>query len=163
VTLALASALAYAGVFAYVLVREAPLAPVLAAVGGIGALSLLGLLVRGAEELLPWALGLLGAAYAIAIAARGAGVDEGAPLVAVALLLCGELAAWSLDERARIHAERRVVVLRATAVFALALAGIGASALVIGLAAARLGGGLAWTAAGAVAAVLVLAVVARVR
>jgi hypothetical protein len=43
----------------------------------------------------------------------------------------------------------------------LALAGLGVGALVLALGAAPVGGGLAWTALGAAAAVLVVAIAAR--
>ncbi len=68
---------------------------------------------RRADDVLPWALVLAGVAYAVPLFVRGRGVDEGAPLVAAGLLLCGELAAWSFDERWAIRAERAVVLARA--------------------------------------------------
>ena len=150
---------AYGGVFAYAVEREHErlAAPATIALGGIGALMLLGVLHRAEVELLVWPLGLLAAAYGVAIAVHGSGVDEGAPLVAVGLFLCGELAAWSLDERFAIPAERAVVLGRATALGLLALAGLGAAALVVALAATSAGGGLAWTTVGAAAAVGVVA------
>ena len=79
----------------------------------------------------------------------------------MALLLCAELAAWSLDERWAIAAERAVVVARATALGVLALAGLAVGALVLVLAVVPVGGGLAWTVLGAAAAVLVVAIAAR--
>ena len=57
----------------------------------------------------------------------------------------------------RIAAERAVVAGRALALGALALAGLGTSALVVALAATSTGGGVAWTTLGAVAAVLAVA------
>jgi len=155
------AAVLYVAVVAYVAARHPPIAIVAALLGGMGALMLLVVLVRQVGELLPWSLALVGIAYTIAILARGSGVDEGAPLVGVALLLCSELATWSLDERWGIAAERGVVLGRATALAVLALAGLGVGALVLALAAAPVGGGLAWTALGAAAAVLVVAIAAR--
>jgi hypothetical protein len=148
-------------VVAYAATRQPPIAIVAVLLGGVGALMFLFVLVRQVDELLPWSLALVGVAYTIAILARGSGVDEGAPLVGVALLLCAELATWSLDERRAIAAERAVVVARATALAVLAIAGLGVGALVLALAAAPVGGGLAWTALGAAAAVLVVAIAAR--
>ena len=160
-TLAVLSGIAYGGVLAYTLVYEPPVAGVDAVVGGIGAAFLLIVLVRSTVELLPWALGVLGVAYAIAIATHGSGVDEGAPFVGAGLLLCGELAAWSVDERVRVRAERAVLVGRTTAVAALALTGALAGGLVLSLAAAPLGHGLAWTFLGTAAAVAIMAIATR--
>ena len=155
------AALVYAGVVVYTATRQPAIALVVAALGAIGGLLLLFGLVRQADDLLPWSLGLVGVAYTIAILARGSGVDEGAPLVGVALLLCAESATWSLDERWAIATERAVVRARATALAGLALVGLGVGALVLALAAAPVGGGLGWTVLGSAAAVLVVALAAR--
>jgi hypothetical protein len=155
------SAAAYAGVLAYACTRDTHIAPLTGAIGGIGAVLLLFALLRRVDEAMPWALVLLGGAYAIPLFVRGNRIDEGAPLVAAGLLLCSELAAWSFDERWRIKAERAVVVARGTAVALLVLAGLGASTLVLALAATPVGGGLAWTVLGAGAAVLVVGLAAR--
>jgi hypothetical protein len=72
--------------------------------------------------------------------------------VAVLLLLCGELAAWSVDERHPVPSEEPLGWHRAAALAALALAGLAASALVVALAAVPGGHGLVWTAAGGLAA-----------
>jgi len=80
-------------------------------------------------------------------------VDPTAPLVAVLLLLCGELAAWSVDERWRIDADAALVWRRGAAVFALALAGLTAATLVVALSAVPSSHGLTLTAAGAAAAI----------
>jgi hypothetical protein len=118
-------------------------------------------LIRRVEDLLGWSLALAGAAYALAIVVHGSGVDEAAPLVGCGLLLCGELATWSLDARWRVAAEPGLVMSRALALAGMALAGLAAAALVLALAATSLGGGLAWTMLGCAAAVLVVALAAR--
>ena len=146
---------------AYVCTRDARFVPVTAAVCGIGCVLLLFARLRRVDDALPWAIVLLGGAYAIPLFVRGNGIDEGAPLVGAGLLLCSELAVWSFDERWRIRAERAVVIARGTAVALLVLAGLGASALVLALAAAPIGGGLAWTVLGAAAAVIVVGLAAR--
>jgi len=151
----------YAAVVAYAASRKPPIAIVALALGAMGALMLLAVLVRRIDELLPASLALVGIAYAIEILARGSGVDDGAPLVGVALLLCAELATWSLDERWTIKAESAVVLARGTALAALALTGLGVGALVLALAAAPVGGGLVWTVLGAAATMLVVAVATR--
>jgi hypothetical protein len=106
--LALAAAVAYAGVLAYAVLRSPSLAGVVSVVGGLGATLLVLVLVRGSTELLRWALFLLAAAYTISLLARGHSVDEGTPLAATGLLLCGELAAWSVDERYAITGEPHI-------------------------------------------------------
>ena len=98
--------LAYAGVVAYASSREPTLAPVLATIGALGAVFLLFVLVRGHADLLGWALGAGTIAYAVALLVHGSAIDEGAPLVAAGLLLCGELAAWSVDERFHVPVAR---------------------------------------------------------
>jgi hypothetical protein len=80
-------------------------------------------------------------------------VEPTAPLVAVLLLLSGELAAWSLDERGRIQSDSALVWRRGAAVAALGLAGLTVAAFVVALSAVPSSHGLALTAAGAVAAV----------
>ena len=99
------------------------------------------------------ALFVAGATYVAAVAAAGERVDASAPLVAVLLLVCGELSAWSLDERWAIRFDGAVSLRRGVAVGILALAGLAVAALVVALSAVPPSHGLAWTVAGAVAAV----------
>lgn len=146
---------------AYAAARVPSFAALVAGVGVFGAVLLAFVLVRRVDDLLPWALGMLGVAYTISLYVHGSAVDDAAPLVAAGLLLCGELAAWSLDERHAIAAERDVVLQRALALGALVLAGLGAAAAVVAFAASSAGNGLAWTALGSVAAVLVVGVAAQ--
>src|SRR4029078_3564121 len=86
VTLALAAALAYAGVFAYSVTREPTLAALIAPVAAFGALLLLFVLVRRTDDLLGWAVLLNGLAYAGATIAHGPPLDEAAAPGAVDLL-----------------------------------------------------------------------------
>ena len=102
---------------------------------------------------MPWSLVLAGLAYAAALIVHGSRVDSGAPLVAAALFLSAELAAWSLDERHAIAAERAVWLARAIGVAALTGAGLLAAGLLTALSLAP-GNGLAWTVLGAAASVL---------
>jgi hypothetical protein len=161
IALASSSALVYTGVLAYAAARVPSFAALVAGVGVFGAVLLAFVLVRRVDDLLPWALGMLGVAYTISLYVHGSAVDDAAPLVAAGLLLCGELAAWSLDERHAIAAERDVVLQRGLALGALVLAGLAAAAAVIAFAASSAGDGLAWTALGSVAAVLVVGVAAQ--
>jgi hypothetical protein len=127
--------------------------PVLAFVPGavLGGLLLVVALFWGGRGL-GAALFLAGATYVAAVAAAGQSVDGGAPLVAVLLLLCGELSAWSLDERLGIEAEPTLVRRRGTAVAALGLAGLAVATLTVGLSAVGSSHGLGWTVLGAAAA-----------
>jgi hypothetical protein len=99
------------------------------------------------------ALFLGGATYVGFLVAKHDHVDATAPLVAVLLLLCGELSVWSLDERWEIRADRELAWRRGTALGVLALAGLAVSALLVALSAVPSSHGLAWTVAGAAAAV----------
>jgi hypothetical protein len=132
----------------------------LVAIGGVGAVLLALVLLRRLDGLLPWAIVPLGITYTAALATHGSGVDGRAPLVAVAMLVCAELAAWSLDEYHPIAADRDVVTARAGALGALAAASLAASGLSVALSLAP-GSGLGWTVLGAAASVLVVAVAVR--
>jgi hypothetical protein len=151
----------YAGLFAYAVTRDLRLAPLTATIGGLGCVLLLYALVRRVDDMLPWPIVVIGVTYAIPLFVRGGGIDEGAPLIGAGLLLSAELAAWSFDERWAIRAERAVVVARGVALGLLVLGGLAAAALVLALAAAPVGGGLAWTVLGAAAAVVVVGLAAR--
>jgi len=118
---------------------------------GLGAMLLVTALFRGGG--LGAALFLAGATYVAAVAAAGGGADASAPLVAVLLLLCGELAAWSVDERFEIRAEPDLAWRRGISVTALALAGLAVATVVVALSAVPSSHGLGWTVLGAAAAV----------
>jgi hypothetical protein len=118
----------------------------------LGAVLLGASLVFGGRDLAA-ALFLAGGTYVAAVAAAGDQIDGSAPLVAMLLLVCGELSAWSLDERFEIRAESQLAWRRGAAVAVLALAGLAVAALVVGLSAVPPNHGLAWTVLGAAAAV----------
>jgi hypothetical protein len=152
VTAAALAVAAYGGVLADALTRDGSVAAALVPGAAVGMLLLLLALVRGGP-FLGLALWIAGATYVAGIVAGGRSVDATAPVVAVLLLLCGELAAWSLDERLRIRAGDLLAWRRGAAVGALALAGLVASALVLALSAVPAGHGVFWTALGAAAAI----------
>lgn len=131
---------------------QAP-SPVLAFVPGavLGGLLLTVALFFGGSGL-GAALFLAGATYLAAVVAAAQGVDGTAPLVAVLLLLCGELTAWSLDERFGIQAEPVLARRRGAAVATLGLAGLVVATLIVGLSAVGPIHGLGWTVLGAAAA-----------
>ena len=146
---------------AYEVARSSKALPATGPLGGAGALVLVFLLVRARAELVAWPPAVLGVAYAVELVIRGPRVDDAAPLVAVGLLLCGELAAWSIDERLPVAVEWAVTRARAVALGALAFGSLAVAALVVSLAAAPAGGGLAWTVLGAASAVAVVTLAVR--
>jgi hypothetical protein len=118
----------------------------------LGAVLLVAALALGGRGL-GAALFVAGGTYASAVAAFGPRIDASAPLVAVLLLLCGELSAWSVDERWEIRGAPRLAWRRGGAIAVLALAGFAVATLVVALSAVPSSHGLALTVAGAAAAV----------
>ena len=153
--------LAYGGVLVWACALSPKVEALTLTIGVVGALLLLVALWRGYVDLLSSALLLLGAAYVRGLLAGRHALDEAGPLAAGGMLACGELAAWSLEQRPRVPAPQRLVLARAGAVGALVLGGTGAAALVLGMAAAPIGGGLAWALLGAAAAVGAIGVATR--
>ena len=150
-TAALAVA-AYLGVAVDVLLRAGSDDAVLAPAAGLGTLLLLVSLVAGGRGL-GLSLFLAGGIYVAFVVHDEGHVDGTAPLVAVLLLLCAELAAWSVDERWQMRADEALVWRRGAAVGALALVSLVVSTVVVALSAAPASHGLPWTVAGALAAV----------
>lgn len=146
------AAAAYGGVLADALVRAGSHAGAFAPGAAAGAVVLVAALVFGGRGL-GLALLLAGGTYVAAVAAAGHKIDAGAPLVAVLLLLSGELSAWSVDERWGIRADAPLALRRGLGVAILALAALAAAAIVVALSAVPSNHGLAWTVAGAAAAV----------
>lgn len=134
------------------LARAGSTAPFLAPGAALGTLLLAFALVFRGYGLGP-ALWLAAATYVAFVIRVERGVDGTAPLVAVLLLLTGELTAWSLDERWRVRADEPLAWRRAAAVGVLALAGLTLATVVVALTAVSPNQGLAWTVAGAAAAV----------
>ncbi|HJQ73274.1 MAG TPA: hypothetical protein VJ814_00190 [Gaiellaceae bacterium] len=125
----------------------------LAPSAGLGTVLLVAALLRDGRGL-GLALFLGGGTYvAFLVGVEHHRIDPTAPLVALLLLLCGELATWSVDERRRMRSDPELPWRRGAAVAALALAGLVMSTLVVALSAVPPGHGLAWTVAGAAAAV----------
>lgn len=149
---ALGAAAAYGGVVADVLLRAGPKLHVLAPGAGAGALLLVVALVSG-QRGLGAALWFAGATYVAFLVLVHHGIDGSAPLVAVLLLLAGELTAWSADARGQLRVESRLVWLRAGAVGALALAGLAVATAAVALTAVPATHGLGWTLLGAAAAI----------
>jgi hypothetical protein len=135
-----------------VLARGGSTAPLLVPPAALGTVALIvALMYRGRG--LGVALWLGGGTYVAFVVHVEHHVDPTAPIVAVLLLISGELAAWSLDERWRIRADPQLAWRRSAALAALALAGLAVSALLVALSAVPSSHGLLWTVAGAAAAV----------
>jgi hypothetical protein len=129
-----------------------PSAPAL--VGAALAIALLSVgLTTARSTPIPFALLLLGAVYAIPDADRAAA----APIFGSALLLTGELAYWSLDERVLIRLHSGVLMPRLLAILAVAAAAIPASTLALVTAEAGVARSPATTAAGGAAIVACIA------
>lgn len=146
---------------AWACVLSTRVAPVTATLGGIGALLLVLVLWRGHDDLLGSALLLAGGSYVLGLYASDRSLDEAAPLVAVALLACGELATWSLEVRRPVDGEAGLALVRLRAVAVLVAAGAAAAALVVVVAGTTIGGGPAWAVLGVASAVGVVAIAAR--
>jgi hypothetical protein len=146
---------------ATVALEAEPTGPVVA--GAAGAVLLVWLaLVTWRTAPIPLALGLLGAVYAIPVGDRAIP----APVYGAGLLLCAELAYWSLESRVAHTVYGDVVTPRLLAVAGVAAASIPAGALALLAADAGLGRSPALTAAAALAiaaCVGLLAVLATVR
>jgi hypothetical protein len=119
----------------------------------------LGLVLRWPSTI-PWAIAVTAAGY---IATRGGEpvVDGWSAVAGVLLLLCAELASWSIEHDARIRTEPALVVRRIATI-----AGLCAAALLVNfilLAAAAVGStaGVVVAAAGVAAAVTAVATVLR--
>jgi hypothetical protein len=153
--------LAFAAVLAQAVAHATSVRVIVAGIGAIGLGFLALVLLRGIDELLPWAVVCLVVAYTVSLFVHGASIDERAPLVATGLLLGTELASWSLEERHAIAAEPPVLRARIVALAALVVGGLATSALVVAVAAAPTARGLVWTVAGAAAAVLVVGLAVR--
>jgi hypothetical protein len=128
-------------------------------VGAIAFVALVGGIVLGWTPLVPAAAALAGGLYGVELAIADAPLDAAAPAVVAALLLCTELAYWSLEERTRWRGDagdglRRVAVVALLGVAAFLVAG-----LLLALVDAVRARGLALDLLGAAAAAAVLGMV----
>ncbi|MDX6481675.1 MAG: hypothetical protein QOG85_2185 [Gaiellaceae bacterium] len=151
-TTAAGAVAAYGGVIALVLPRAGAHLVELAPGAGAGLALVLAALVTDGRGL-GVALWLGGATYVAFLVAAHSGIDGAAPLVAVLLLLCGELATWSLDERSRMRTDAGLIWRRGGAVGLLALGGLMLATLSVVLGAAPSAHGLVFTFLGAIAAI----------
>ena len=131
-----------------------------AAIGIAGVLVLLLALAARSEGLLPWALALGGAQYAVFLVLERGAVDAYAPLYAAGLLLSAELGYWSVErhvEGDRPGLGRR----RLSLVVASCLAAGGLGGVILTASELSVSGGLGLEILGVAAAVGALALLAR--
>jgi hypothetical protein len=127
-------------------------------VAGFAALAA-GLVLRR-SVLLVWGLAVLGANYAVWLALGTHALDQRIPVVGAGLLLAAELAFESLEPEVD-RVEAPAVLARLITLVVFLLGAFAAGALVLAVASIPLRGGVALTAVGAVAAVLVLGLITR--
>ncbi len=147
-----------AAVVAYAAADAPRLSQLVWGVGAAGvALAVIGL-VRPWPLVVAAAIAVVGAAYAVAFAVGPRTVDEWAPLVAAGLFLAAELGFWSIEPSAA-RRERAIVVRRLLflAVAALGVALIGSVLLYV---ASSASGGIGLESLGVAAAVAALSIVA---
>jgi hypothetical protein len=156
-----AGSLACAGALAAYPALEATRLPWLQAALGIAACATLAVgLARRRSQLFVWALALLGADYAVWLELGTHALDQRAPVVGAGFLLAAELAFDSLEpELGPITST--AAISRAIALTVVLLASVGVDALVLGATSIPVGGGIALTVLGVVAAVVALALITR--
>jgi hypothetical protein len=111
------------------------------------------------RSVFPVGLALVGASYAVFLAVRNGAVDEWAPAVAAALFLSAELGYWSL-QRSPAASEGSVLLRRIAGLVGAAVvtALVGTLVLVVATGGS---GGVGLEVAGVAAAILAVAVIAR--
>jgi hypothetical protein len=135
-----------------------PRAP-LAWLGALGVLLAAGAAWRWAA-LVPSAVVVLAAEYALSLYHRGGPVDGRAPLFAAGYLLLAELAYWSGEAHRLVRDERAVLTHRLTVLAVLMLATMALGALILIAAGLPLAGPIARLALGVTAAASTLALIA---
>ena len=130
-----------------------------ARVGAVAFLALVAGVVLGWSPLVPVAAALAGGLYAAELAIADAPLDVAVPAVAASLLLCTELAYWSLEERTRWRGHAGDGLRRAAFVALLGVAAFLVAMVLLALVDAVRARGLALDLLGAIAAVTVLATV----
>jgi hypothetical protein len=107
-------------------------------------------------------IALLGTQQAVRLALGHDALDEWAPLLGAALLLCAELAWWSIEPRIPAWSQPGLALRRVATILALCLVGAGLGAVLLVAAGSSLSGGVPLELAGVVAATGAVAVVAYV-
>jgi hypothetical protein len=138
---------------------DAPFREVGVRIGAVAFLALVAAVVLGWSPLVPVAAAIGGGLYAAELAIEDAPLDVAAPAVAAGLLLCTELAYWSLEERTRWRGEAGDGLRRVAFVALLGIAALMVAAVLLALVDAVRARGLALDLLGATAAVAVVATV----
>jgi hypothetical protein len=131
-------------------------------IGTVAFVGLVAAIVLGWSPLVAIAAAIAGGLYAAELAIDDAALDVAAPAVAAGLLLCTELAYWSLEERTRWRGEPGDGIRRAAFVALLGLAALLVAAALLALVDEVRARGLALDLLGATAAVAVVATVLAV-
>jgi hypothetical protein len=127
---------------------------------GVGLAGFVYGLLRGRSWAVPWAVVVLGAAYAASLFLPERGLDRQAPLVAAGFVLLAELAYWTLELRTPLSPEPGMLARRGVLVGAAGIGALVVAAIAIVATAIPLAGGLTGDLLGVAAAVAALAVVA---
>lgn len=127
--------------------------------GAIALLALVAGVVNGWSPLVPVAAALAGGLYAAELAIADAPLDVAVPAVAAGLLLCTELAYWSLEERTRWRGNAGDSLRRTAFAALLGVAAFLVATVLLALVDSVRARGLALDLLGAIAAVTVLATV----
>jgi hypothetical protein len=130
-----------------------------ARIGAVAFVALVAGIVLGWAPMIPLAAVLAGGLYAAELAVADAPLDVAAPAIAAGLLLCTELAYWSLEERTRWRGEAGDGLRRVAFVALLGIAALMVAAVLLALVDAVRARGLALDLLGATAAVAVVATV----
>ena len=148
-----------AGLVAYSDVASDRLPAVVGGVGTAGGALMAFALATRWRTVFPFGIALVGASYAVFVAVRNGAVDGRAPAVAAALFAAAELGYWSL-ERSPSRTEGAVVLRRVAGLVGAAAVTALLGSLVL-LLATGASGGVGLEAAGVAAAVISVAVIAR--
>jgi hypothetical protein len=153
-TVAVAAGLALAPLLSTQVPRE-----LLALLGALGVLLAVGAAWRW-QALVPGAVAVLAAEYAVSLYQRGGPVDARAPLFAAGYLLLAELAHWSTEAHSLVRDEPAVLLHRLAVLALLVLATIALGALILLAAGLPIAGPVARLALGITAATITLALIA---
>lgn len=127
--------------------------------GLAGVLAVAVALAARSSLLLPWGLGAVGGSYAVSLMLGGDTIDTAAPLVAAALVAAAELAYWSLELVAS-PAARELLGGRVATIATVGLGTAFVGLLLLGAAGSSAAGGLALDAAGILAVLAALVLIA---